>query len=68
MDDTLDYLASHSMYVKGTKEHLAASESVNGTNLGATIGMIWLDVEGTQVGYWCCRPIEYFILILYITV
>lgn len=51
MDDTLDYLASHSMYVKGTKEHLAASESVNGTNLGATIGMIWLDVEGTQVGY-----------------
>lgn len=47
MDDTIDYLASHSMYLNGTKEHLAAT---NGTALGAKIGMLWLDVEGTQ--YW----------------
>jgi hypothetical protein len=47
MDDTIDYLSSHAMYVAGTKEHLAASN--NGTALGATIGMLWLDIEGTQV-------------------
>jgi hypothetical protein len=48
IDDTIDYLASHALYVHGTKEHLAATN--NGTALGATIGMLWLDIEGTQ--YW----------------
>jgi len=54
MDDTIDYLASHAMYLKGTKEHDAHLAATNGTTvggaLGATIGMIWLDIEGTQ--YW----------------
>jgi hypothetical protein len=49
MDDTIDYLSSHAMYVAGTKEHLAASTNGNNTTLGATIGMLWLDIEGTQV-------------------
>ena len=47
MDDTINYLASHAMLVEGTEEHLAATR--NGTDLGATVGMIWLDIEGTQV-------------------
>lgn len=48
MDDTINYLASHSMYVAGTKEHSEALKATNGT-LGATVGMLWLDIEGTQV-------------------
>ena len=47
MDDTINYLASHAMYINGTKEHLEATS--NGTSVGATVGMIWLDIEGTQV-------------------
>jgi hypothetical protein len=52
IDDTLDYLSSHAMYVAGTEEHLAASK--NGTAVGATIGMLWLDIEGTQVRFVVC--------------
>ena len=48
MDDTIDYLASHAQYVKGTKEHQEALTASNGT-LTATVGMLWLDIEGTQV-------------------
>lgn len=47
MDDTINYLASHSMFIQGTKEHLSATS--NGTDLGATVGMLWIDIEGTQV-------------------
>jgi hypothetical protein len=52
MDDTIDYLASHAMYLKGTKEHDAQLTATNGTSLGATVGMIWLDIEGTQVHHY----------------
>ena len=47
MDDTLDYLSSHN--VKLMKKGETVESARNGTNLGATIGMIWLDIEGTQV-------------------
>ena len=49
MDDTIDYLASHAQYIEGTKEHKEALAATNGTDLAATVGMIWLDIEGTQV-------------------
>lgn len=47
MDDTINYLSANNLHVSGTLEAKAAS--VNGT-LGATVGMLWVDVEGTQ--YW----------------
>jgi len=50
MDDTIDYLAAHAQYVKGTKEHEEALASGNATAVTATVGMLWLDIEGTQ--YW----------------
>ena len=52
MDATIDYLASHSLYLTGSTEAKAMGAGVNGTNsaLKATIGMLWVDVEGTQ--YW----------------
>jgi hypothetical protein len=56
MDDTINYLAAHAMYLKGTKEHdahlAATNETAVGGALGATIGMIWLDIEGTQVRHY----------------
>eukprot|EP01038_Epipyxis_sp_PR26KG_P010203 gene10203-13727_t len=45
MDDTISYLASHDIkprYLNGTKNEEA--------NLGASYGMLWIDVEGTS--YW----------------
>jgi hypothetical protein len=51
-DDTLDYLSSHAMYVAGTEENLAASK--NGTAVGATVGILWLDIDGTQVRFVVC--------------
>lgn len=44
MDATIDYLASH-VNVEG----LNGFKSSNAT-VGATVGMLWIDVEGTQVG------------------
>ena len=52
MDDTLNSLKSHGLKIlghnsEGDRETLMANN--NGT-LGATVGMLWIDVEGTQ--YW----------------
>jgi len=44
MDTTIDYLASHSVRLAKMGENRTES------TLGATIGMLWIDVEGTQ--YW----------------
>ena len=45
MDDTINYLASNII------KHVKRGElQGNSTNLGATYGMLWLDVEGTD--YW----------------
>ena len=43
MDATIDYLSSH-VNVEG----LDGFKSSNAT-VGATVGMLWIDVEGTQV-------------------
>lgn len=49
MDDTINYLNSHNVRLLKKGETV---ESVrNGTNVGATVGMLWLDIEGTQVGH-----------------
>lgn len=51
MDDTINSLKSHGLKILGVnsedKETLMAKN--NGT-LGTTVGMLWIDVEGTQ--YW----------------
>jgi hypothetical protein len=39
MDDTISYLANHGV--------MAAN--ANSTHVGAKYGMLWIDVEGTQV-------------------
>ncbi len=46
MDDTINYLKSNKITV--LKEGQLRDSSNN--TLGATVGMLWLDVEGTQ--YW----------------
>ncbi len=43
MDDTINYLSAHA-----TIEGLDGVRSTNAT-LGAKVGMLWLDIEGTQV-------------------
>mmetsp|Transcript_18862 Transcript_18862/g.31557 ORF Transcript_18862/g.31557 Transcript_18862/m.31557 type:complete len:236 (+) Transcript_18862:231-938(+) len=50
MDDTISYLAAHD--VKVLKKGQLREEAGNSTDgkLGATVGMLWIDVEGTQ--YW----------------
>lgn len=45
MDDTINYLAQHKVTMLKEGE---LRESSNST-LGATVGMLWLDIEGTQV-------------------
>jgi hypothetical protein len=44
MDATINYLSSH-VAIEG----LDGLKSDNST-LGAKVGMLWLDIEGTQVG------------------
>ena len=47
MDDTIDYLAANNVRLLKKGETV---ESVrNETSVGATVGMIWLDIEGTDV-------------------
>ena len=49
MDDTLNYLASHN--IKPMDGALRSSlNSTSSDKLGATYGMLWFDVEGSQ--YW----------------
>lgn len=45
MDDTIDYLQSHNVKLLKKGE---IRESRNST-LGATVGMLWMDIEGTSV-------------------
>ncbi len=47
MDQTIDFLASHkiSMMKEGELRENVKSNST----VGASVGMLWLDVEGTQV-------------------
>lgn len=45
MDATIDYLSSHNVRMLKEGE---LRESSNST-VGASVGMLWLDVEGTQV-------------------
>jgi hypothetical protein len=47
MDDTINYLSSHN--VRLLKQGETVESVRNGTNVGATVGMLWLDIEGTQV-------------------
>ena len=51
MDDTINSLKAHSLSILGVnsddKESLLKNN--NGT-LGSTVGMLWIDVEGTS--YW----------------
>lgn len=55
MQDTLNSLKSHGLKILGhnsdDKETLMKNN--NGT-LGSTVGMLWIDVEGTQ--YWSSSP------------
>lgn len=46
MDDTINYLSSHGVYTMKEGEVKGTSNST----LGVTVGMIWLDIEGTD--YW----------------
>mmetsp|Transcript_12612 Transcript_12612/g.27664 ORF Transcript_12612/g.27664 Transcript_12612/m.27664 type:complete len:163 (-) Transcript_12612:562-1050(-) len=50
MDDTISYLSAHNVKVlkKGELRPVASGNSTE--KLGATVGMLWLDIEGTQ--YW----------------
>ena len=52
MDDTINYLQSHSVRLLKEGE---LRESNNST-LGATVGMLWLDIEGTQVSLLSFHP------------
>ncbi len=47
MIDTVNYLGSNN--VKVLKKGQTVEAARNGTNVGATVGMLWLDVEGTDV-------------------
>lgn len=44
MDATINYLASHNVQVLKKGEVRAANST-----LGVSVGMLWVDVEGTQV-------------------
>ncbi|RYG64455.1 hypothetical protein EON64_13955 [archaeon] len=46
MDDTINYLSSHGIYTMKEGELRGTSNSTS----GVTVGMIWLDIEGTD--YW----------------
>jgi hypothetical protein len=45
MDATINYLQSHKVTLKKEGELQSSSNSTT----GATVGMLWLDVEGTSV-------------------
>jgi hypothetical protein len=45
MDDTIDYLRDNNVRLLKKGEIRDAHNST----LGATVGMLWMDVEGTQV-------------------
>lgn len=45
MDDTVNYLKSHNVRLLQPGE---LRESLN-TTVGATVGMLWLDIEGSNV-------------------
>jgi hypothetical protein len=47
MDDTISYLNSHGIIV-GNQEGLEASAN---STTGVKFGMLWLDIEGSQVSY-----------------
>jgi hypothetical protein len=47
MDDTINYLAANN--VRLLKKGETVESARNGTNVGATVGMLWLDIEGTEV-------------------
>lgn len=47
MDATIDYLSSHNVRLLKEGE-LQVRDSSNST-VGASVGMLWLDIEGTQV-------------------
>jgi hypothetical protein len=47
MDDTINYLAANN--VRLLKKGETVESARNGTNVGATVGMLWLDIEGTDV-------------------
>ncbi|CAM9668161.1 unnamed protein product [Ectocarpus fasciculatus] len=55
MDDTISYLSSNGVSLLGvkTEDSETLMSKYNGT-LGATVGMLWIDVEGTQ--YWSSDP------------
>lgn len=46
MDDTIDYLAANNVFLS-QKHALEANQTVK-----ATVGMLWIDVEGPQSSYW----------------
>ena len=54
MSDTIAYLKSHNLHVAEEGEDVRNRFQGNGSlaadNLRATVGMLWLDIEGTQ--YW----------------
>ena len=47
MDDTINYLAANNVRLLKKGE----VRDSNSTEVGATVGMLWLDIEGTQVLY-----------------
>lgn len=55
MDDTLNSLKAHGVKILGhnSEDKETLLKNNNGT-LGATVGMLWIDVEGTQ--YWSSSP------------
>lgn len=59
MDDTVNYLNAHKVSLLKEGELRDSSNST----LGATVGMLWLDIEGTQVSYFVYL---FFIIYTYI--
>ena len=55
MDDTINSLKAHGLSILGANSESKDSLLLknNGT-LGSTVGMLWIDVEGTQ--YWSSSP------------
>jgi len=55
IDATISYLASHSVRVLKQNETRESLETQNGKDVvGATVGMLWLDIEGFD--YWSSTP------------
>ncbi len=49
MDATINYLSSHN--VRLLKKGEVREANTGNSTLGATVGMLWIDVEGTQVRF-----------------